>query len=127
MTIIAIPSDNPGGLDARVSGHFGRCDLYTIVEIDQDGVKSVAIMSNPPHEEGGCLAPVRLLAGRGVNALLAGGMGRRPLMAFAQVGIKVYFAGDQPTVGQSVTALIDGHLPAFSLDSACGGSGNCQH
>ncbi len=121
---IAVPSDGLGGLDARVSGHFGHCDRYTLVEIDPDGIKTVEVMDNPPHQEGGCLAPVRLLADRGVTKLLAGGMGRRPLLGFHQAGIEVFFAGDQPTVGQSVNAFIDGRLPAFSLDSVCGGCGH---
>ena len=32
-TVIAIPSMTPGGLDAYRSGHFGRCDSFTLVEI----------------------------------------------------------------------------------------------
>lgn len=40
---IAIPSDQPGGLEARVSEHFGHCDLYTIVEVDADGIKYVIL------------------------------------------------------------------------------------
>jgi len=124
---VAIPSNNPGGLEAQVSAHFGHCDLYTIVEIDQSGIKSVGTMDNPPHQEGGCLAPVQLLADQGVNALLAGGMGRRPLMGFNQVGIKVFLAAGQPSVKSSVQALLDNQLPLFSMDSVCGGGGNCAH
>lgn len=124
---VAIPSNSPGGLDAQVSAHFGHCDLYTIVEIDQDGIKSVSTMDNPPHQEGGCLAPVQLLADQGVNTLLAGGMGRRPLMGFNQVGIEVFLAAGQPSVKSSVQALLDKKLPVFSLDSVCGGGGNCSH
>lgn len=124
---IAVPSDNPGGLEAKVSGHFGHCDLYTIIEVDGNEVKNVGTMENPPHQEGGCLAPVQLLADNGVRKLLAGGMGRRPLMGFHQVGIEVLFAGDQPTVGQSVEAYLAGRLPVFSMDSVCGGSGGCGH
>ncbi len=124
---IAIPSNSPGGLEAGVSGHFGHCDLYTIVDIEGGEVKKVETMANPPHQEGGCLAPVQLLADRGVNKLLAGGMGRRPLMGFNQAGIEVYFAGNQPSVGQSLEAFLAGQLPAFGLESVCGGGGNCAH
>lgn len=120
---IAVPSDNPGGLEAAVSAHFGHCDLYTIVELDEQGVKSVSTLDNPPHQEGGCLAPVQLLAQSGVKKLLAGGMGRRPLAGFNQAGIEVYLAAGQPTVGQSIQALRDDRLPLFSLDSVCGGCG----
>lgn len=54
------------------------------------------------------------LAGEGVNVLLAGGMGMRPLMGFNQAGVEVYYAGNFPTVGQSVQAFIEGKLPAFT-------------
>jgi len=120
---VAIPSDNPGGLEAPVSAHFGHCDLYTIVEMDENGIKSVSTMDNPPHEEGGCLAPVQLLAQKGVQKLLAGGMGRRPLAGFNQAGIQVFLADGNTTVGKSLQALMDNKLPLFSLDSVCGGCG----
>lgn len=125
---IAIPSDQPGGLKARVSGHFGHCDVYTIVEVNEGGIKSVGTLPNPPHQEGGCLAPVQLLAGQGVTRLLAGGMGLRPLMGFKKAGIEVYLAGNQPSVENSVQSFMSGQLPIFSLESACGGSkGGCGH
>lgn len=120
---IAIPSDKPGGLEAPVSAHFGHCDLYTIVEMDENGIKSVSAMDNPPHEEGGCLAPIQLLAQKGVGKLLAGGMGRRPLAGFNQAGIQVFLADSNGTVGKSLQALLDNKLPLFSLDSVCGGCG----
>lgn len=125
---IAIPSDQPGGLEAKVSGHFGHCDLYTIVEMDKDGIKSVATLPNLPHQVGGCLAPVQLLADQGVTKLLAGGMGMRPLMGFNQAGIEVYLAHGQLSVGSSVKSFCSGQLPVFSMESACGGSqGGCGH
>lgn len=61
------------------------------------------------------------LAGEGVNVLLAGGMGMRPLMGFNQAGVEVYYAGNFPTVGQSVQAFIEGRLPAFTPEHSCGG------
>ncbi len=120
---LAIPSNAPGGLEAEVSAHFGHCDLYTIVEIGEDGSKNVAIMDNPPHEEGGCLAPVKLLADRGVRELLAGGMGRRPLMGFNEAGIKVFFTGGSSTVGEALEGYLGGRLPVFTFDGVCGGCG----
>lgn len=120
---VAVPSDNPGGLEAPVSGHFGHCDLYTIVELNESGIQSVSTLDNPPHAEGGCLAPVKRLSDSGVNTLLAGGMGPRPLSGFNQAGIEVYLVSGPSTVSQSIQALIDKRLPAFSFDSVCGGCG----
>lgn len=119
--LLAVPSNNPGGLDAGMGMHFGHCDIYTIVEVTDNAVTSVSTLPNVPHQQGGCLAPVQHLAGHGVKKLLAGGMGMRPLMGFQQVGIEVFFAGNFPTVGQAVQAFLEGKLPPFSTEFTCGG------
>ena len=119
--LLAVPSNNPGGLDAGMGMHFCHCDIYTIVEVTDNAVVSVSTLPNVPHQQGGCLAPVQHLAGHGVKKLLAGGMGMRPLMGFQQVGIEVFFAGNFPTVGQAVQAFLEGKLPPFSTEFTCGG------
>ena len=118
---VAVPSENPGGMDAGMGMHFGHCDVYTIVEVADGAVKAVSTLANVPHVQGGCMAPVQHLASHGVKALLAGGMGMRPLMGFQQVGIDVFFAGNQKTVGQAVQAYLDKGLQPFSTDFTCGG------
>jgi predicted Fe-Mo cluster-binding NifX family protein len=118
---IAIPSELPGGLDAAIGQHFGHCDIYTIV-VAQDGkVVDVRTLPNVPHQQGGCMAPVNHLAQNGVQVLIAGGMGMRPLMGFQQVGIRVFHGSGAPTVGQAVQALLMGSLPAFGMEFTCGG------
>lgn len=118
---LAVPSNNPGGLDAAPGMHFGHCDFYTIVEIEKGKVDSVMIVENTGHEQGGCLAPVQQLAAKGVQAMLAGGMGMRPLMGFQQMGIDVYRASDFASVKEAVDAFIKGELPRFSTDFTCKG------
>ena len=119
--ILAVPSALPGGLDAQLGQHFGHCDIYTIVEVSDGKVAKVGTLPNVPHMQGGCMAPVNHLAGNGVNALIAGGMGMRPLMGFNQVGIRVYFGGDAPSVGAAVAAFLEGKLPEFNSTMTCGG------
>jgi len=120
-TIIAIPSAMPGGLDAQMGMHFGHCDIYTLVEVEENAVKAVTTLENVPHHQGGCMAPVQHLASHGVKILLAGGMGMRPLMGFQQVGVSVFFAGNYLTVGTAVQAFLDGKLQPFGLEFTCGG------
>jgi len=110
-TKIAIPSQTPGGLDAGLGAHFGHCDLYTVVTVENGTIEKVEVIPNVPHQQGGCMAPVQHLAGNGVNQLIAGGMGLRPLMGFNQVGIEVYFGGEARTVGEAVQAMLAGQLP----------------
>ena len=123
MEIIAIPSAAPGGLDAGMSAHFGHCEAYTLVTLDEGIVKNVEAVPNTAHEAGGCLGPVEFLAMKGVRKLLACGMGMRPYMAFAQRGIAVYFAPGLATVGKAVDAYAAGKLPLFQMGSTCGGCG----
>ncbi len=123
MTIkIAVPSTQPGGLDAGMGMHFGHCDLYTLVDIHEETGEILTVETCPScaHEHGGCLAPVNYLAEKGVKVLLAGGMGMRPLMGFMQVGIDVYYAGTAATVGDAVAALVRGDLPPFTPNNTCG-------
>ncbi len=120
-TIVAIPSTHPGGLDAPLGAQFGHCDLYTRVKIAEGKVQEVAILPNVPHQQGGCMAPVNHLAQSGVQVLIAGGMGLRPLMGFNQVGIQVLFGNGAQTVREAVEGLLQGKLPQFTTDFTCGG------
>jgi predicted Fe-Mo cluster-binding NifX family protein len=121
--IIAIPSTNPGGLDAPLGAHFGHCDLYTLVTAENGQVTDVQVIPNVPHQQGGCMAPVQHLANNGVQQLIAGGMGFRPLMGFNQAGIDVFFGGGAQTVGQAVEAMLAGELQQFTQKHTCGGGG----
>ncbi|QLA20692.1 NifB/NifX family molybdenum-iron cluster-binding protein [Desulfolutivibrio sulfoxidireducens] len=118
---IAIPSAMPGGLEAGIGQHFGHCDIYTLVDVENGAVANVATLANVPHQQGGCMAPVNHLAGNGVNLLIAGGMGMRPLMGFQQVGIEVYTCGEVGSVGEAVDALLAGRLRRFTPEQTCGG------
>jgi predicted Fe-Mo cluster-binding NifX family protein len=118
---IAIPSSHPGGLEAQVGAHFGHCDLYTIVDVEDGRIIKVETLPNVPHQQGGCLAPVQHLAQNGVTLLIAGGMGMRPLMGFNQAGIEVYRGTASPNVGAAVQAMVQGELDRFTREFTCGG------
>jgi len=125
---IAVPSNNPGGLDAQRSDHFGHCDLFTIIEIKDNAIASVDSLANGEHEAGGCLVPVNLLRDQGVQAIVVGGIGARPLQGFNEVGISVYYA-DRNTVQNVKTVaegMIAGQFPVIKPDQTCQGQGNCH-
>lgn len=127
-TLIAVPSCAPGGIDAPISAHFGHCDLFTLVEIDDGVVTKVDSLPGVAHQHGGCMVPVDRLADRGVKILIAGGMGMRPLLGFSQVGIDVYKNGDAAKVGQAIQAFLNGSMTRFSPESRCAGhaEGECH-
>ncbi|BDQ34312.1 NifB/NifX family molybdenum-iron cluster-binding protein [Pseudodesulfovibrio portus] len=120
-TLVAVPTAEPGGMDAPVDAHFGHCAMYTLVKIDDGEVKDVSSVPSCPHVQGGCMAPVNYLADLKVKALISGGMGMRPLMGFNQVGIQVYHGSGAPTVKAAVEAFMHDSLPVFTVEQTCGG------
>lgn len=119
--VLAVPSNGQGGLDAERSGHFGRCDCFTVVEIADGAIVDTRIVANPPHVEGGCLRPVNLLAGEGVNALVVGGIGGRPLAGFNDAGITVYFDNQVPLVRTIAELVAEGKVEVIDPSYVCGG------
>ena len=119
-TRVAVPSEAPGGLDALRSGHFGRADCFTMIDLVDGQVGEVQVLRNAPHSEGGCMAPVRALTEQNVTALVVDGIGGRPLAGCNQAGIAVH-AGIGADVRAAVEAFRQGGLPLVGL------RGTCQH
>ena len=120
---IAIPSMDRGGLDGQRAGHFGHCDVFTLVDVRDGEIEQVTTIDNGEHMQGGCMVPVNLLAQNNVNALIVGGIGMRPLMGFRQVGIDVYHDATRPEIRPVVEDLIAGKLAIIGDDQVCGGGG----
>ena len=116
---LAVPTMGAAGLDAQRAGHFGHCDCFTVATITDGEIGEVAAVDNSPHEEGGCLRPVRLLADAGADAILAAGMGMRPLTGFAEAGITVYFENETPGVGDAARKVAAGGVPVMGPENAC--------
>ena len=127
---IAIPTDNPGGMQALRSEHFGHCDFFTIVELDADNnIRTIEMIPTPEHGAGGCMVPVSTLNSARVNAIVVGGMGAKPLNGFKQVGIDVYWA-DRSIILDTAAVIenfVAGKLIMMHADQVCGGGGNCHH
>ncbi len=123
---IAVPTK----LTGKRSGHFGHCQQFTIVEIENNNVTAISFLQNPPHATDGCMKPVSLLKANQVDAIIVGGMGANPFNRFREVGINVFFADLKkfPDVQSIVDSLLAGTLVPMVSQQLCGGSGNChQH
>jgi len=118
---IAIPSIGSGGMDGQRSGHFGHCDVFTFVDVEDGEIKRVSTIPNQSHVQGGCMVPVNLLSENNVTALIVGGIGMRPLMGFRQAGIAVYHDEIRPEIKPVVEDLIAGNLNLIGDEQVCGG------
>ena len=120
---IAVPSMEEGGMDGIRAGHFGHCDVFTIIDVKDGQIEKVFTIKNGEHVQGGCMVPVNLLGQNKVNALIVGGIGMRPLMGFRQVGIDVYYEDKCQAIRPVVEDLVAGKLQKISDDQVCGGGG----
>jgi predicted Fe-Mo cluster-binding NifX family protein len=120
---LAVPSEGQGGLDGVRAGHFGHCDVFTLVDFEDGKICEVSVVANKEHVQGGCMVPVQLLAEHKVQQLVVGGIGMRPLMGFKQVGIDVYYDGERQEIRPVVLDMIAGKLPMIGDDQVCGGGG----
>ena len=89
-----------------VSAHFGRCPLFTIVDIEDSKVIAKEVISNPGHEPG--YIP-EFLHQKGVECIIAGGMGMRATGFFDHFGIKTV-VGVWGKVDDVIDKLIKGQL-----------------
>lgn len=98
-----------------VAPHFGRCEAYTLVDIDEGKTTRQERIPNPGHEPG--FLP-GYLAARGVACIVAGGMGPRAKTLFDEKGI-------QTVVG--VSGTLDEIIEALRRGELRGGESLCDH
>lgn len=82
--LIALPTR-----DGNIDDHFGHCDHYTLLTVDED--KNIVKTETMESPEGcGCKSDIApILAQRGVEIMLAGNIGQGALNILNGAGIKV--------------------------------------
>ena len=123
MTKIAIPSVNDSGLESDVCAHFGSCEYFTIVDVQDEAIVDTSVVSNSsPNGEHNCAAPSIILKSQDFDTVLVSGIGGRPLMSLVEINIKV-FAGAAGKISDAVQDYNEGLLPELSTRGTC----NCSH
>jgi predicted Fe-Mo cluster-binding NifX family protein len=98
----------------NVSMHFGRCPFFTIVDIKDGKAGEKQIVPNPGHQPG---AIPKFLHDKGVNCIIAGGMGARASQFFAELGI-------EPIMG--VSGSVEDVIKSFAGRKLKGGESLCN-
>ena len=99
--LIAISTDGD-----FVSGHFGRCPEFTLVDIEDGKVKDKEVIGNPGHHPG--FLP-QFLKEKGVGYIIAGGMGMRAKELFKQAEIEPIL-GIEGKIQDIIDRLLAGKL-----------------
>jgi predicted Fe-Mo cluster-binding NifX family protein len=89
-----------------VSGHFGRCPEFTLLDIEDSKLIKREVVKNPGHHPG--FLP-QFLKERDVSCIIAGGMGMRARELFGQAGINPIL-GVEGKVQDIIEELLAGTL-----------------
>ncbi len=114
---LAVPSDEPGGLDAARSGRFRRSPCFTIVDLSEDVIVDVRVVRTGRHHGDRGLASILLLGENAVDVVIVAGIGHRTLLHCVQAGIRVFAGEDRPTVRSVVQAFVDAELMPVGGDA----------
>lgn len=108
---IAIPLEQ-----GKLCSHFGHCQQFAIIEVDNNTIQKEELVTPPPHEPG--LLPAWLFE-KGVTHVIAGGMGQKAVSLFERQNISVH-VGAQP---KSPKELVDDYIN----NKLAMGSNICDH
>jgi len=107
MLMIAVPCKNSRGLNSEIEEHFGRAKFFALVEVEGDKIKGVDFLEAPAEHSPGELP--EMLRKRGVEVVLAYGMGPRAIQFFESYGIRVV-TGAKGEVGEVVEKFVKEEL-----------------
>jgi len=122
--IIGIPS-NGSELSDTMSEHFGHCDYFVGVEVDDENkiIKKAFSLQNLGHSS--CMEPVINMKERNVTDMIVGGIGGRPFMGFLEVGLNLY-QGVKGSIKDNIELLLQGKLKPLGGPS-CGDHSGAGH
>ncbi|MGD8263059.1 MAG: NifB/NifX family molybdenum-iron cluster-binding protein [Desulfobacterales bacterium] len=72
--------------DGKLTAHFGHCQEFAIIEVEENEITKKETLVPPPHEPGVLPSWLHSL---GANVIIAGGMGGRAIDLFKQNDINV--------------------------------------
>ena len=114
--------------DGKLCGHFGHCDSFTFAEINPETQEISSIEERIPEEGISCQS-ASWISEQGVSKVLAGGMGMRPMMMFAQNGVEVVTGCPELPILEVIRNYLSNTLETG--ENACGGEGHdhshCHH
>jgi predicted Fe-Mo cluster-binding NifX family protein len=108
---IAVSSNDNAGLESTVSGHFGHCPFFTIVNVDDKKIGNVQSLENPFAQGHQPFEIPAFLQSQGVQVIMSGGMGGRAIDFFKQNGIEV-ITGCAGKVQESIENYLAGNISA---------------
>jgi len=112
--------------NGKLCAHFGHCEYFALVNVENNEIKDIQEMTPPEHQPG--IYP-RWVAGFGVTDVIAGGMGQKAITLFNQENINVFVGAPANSAKQLVTDFLSNKLTlnANYCNHDDNHEHNCQH
>lgn len=121
---ICFPVTKNDGLESNVFEHFGSAPTFLVVDTDKNETTEQA-NQDLGHAHGRC-KPLKALAGKEVDAIVVGGIGKGALAGLKQAGLKVFLA-QGGTVADNLASILMGELSELTPEMTCGGHAGHGH
>jgi len=116
---IAIPMEN-----GKLCAHFGHCEYFAIVNIENNEIKDIQEITPPEHQPG--LYP-RWVASFGVTDVIGGGMGQKAIDLFNQQNINAFVGAPAKGARELVSDFIADKLTLTANYCNHDGNHECNH
>ncbi len=120
---VCVPTEDKGGLNAKVYGHFGSAPYFTIYDTEKETVKIIDNLDSS-HEHGMC-HPLGVIGTASIDAVVCQGMGARAVQKLNEGNIKA-FRATAGTVAEIVKKCKNGELEEITVNNACSHHGGCH-
>lgn len=103
-----------GGLDDEVSPFFGRCPVFTMVEVEGNEIKNADVIQNEfsAAAGGAGIQASQFIAEKKAEAVMAGNFGPNAARILSSAGIKMVQA--QGNVKEAVMGYLKGEIKPLS-------------
>ncbi len=124
--IVCFPVEENNGIDSKVYGHFGSAPGFVLYDTKTEELDFID-NKNMKHEHGAC-NPAAALAGREVDTVVVGGIGRGAIVKLSSGGISVA-KSKSGVISDDVQAFINGELEMLSenMQTCSHGTHSCSH
>ena len=113
---VCIPTENKEGLNAKVHGHFGSSQHFTVYDTEKDTL-NIIDNTNAHHSHGMC-HPIGVLGTSSIDVVVCKGMGMRAVQKLNEANIKAYQA-DGDTVAEVIKKFKNSELKEITMQNAC--------
>ena len=104
LKLFAIPT-----IDEKLCAHFGHCEKFAIVQVEDDKIISEEYLSPPVHQPG---TYPRFLAEAGISTIISGGMGQKAQDIFTENMIEVFMGVGSEEPKKLVETYLNNQLQA---------------